>query len=534
MLLYKKMRLNKIFTSLVAFFLLAITLFLTFKAYYQRIGAFGCFDQCFNYVAAYFMLKGKTLYSQIFFNHQPLMAYLSYIIQRIFQPNTLYHLILYHRIFILLFSFLMDILLITKFRWAGVGFVLFYETTKYYLFGSFFLPEAVVAYLFAYLIGLWWKKFQKRHLCLVDYLVAGVLTWLIVFLRIPYLPTALFVYALILFPSNQKSKKLVTFSLALFLFLTLFTLLNVPLKDYLYDLFVVNYQMISNEAESLGIKGLGILKIFFYPFLILLTGKVNYLRSILIGLDIAFLTLISWQTLKLKKAKETLLIIFLLGLAAVRFVEPGTMFYEAFHLLPWYALFLMIIFLLLVKLSGHKSNRTIFYASLSLLIVLFTHCLFSPQSFIWEKVNSQEEFTINYAHYFAYGEVIKALSKPEDKLFLDMWDDLIYWQSGLDSSYQYSLYTPTMSNSQKFNQSRLAMFHSNPPDFYYSYPGASKNCLPLFPKENKNDYVQLYFADNPSCLYLKKTKLPKITNDQWEEVKKLGFHLVAPDIDKIN
>lgn len=515
----------KIYASFVLFLVLGITLFLTSKASYQRIGVFGCFDQCFNFVAAYFMLKGKVLYSQIFFNHQSLMAYLSYIIQTILNPDNLYKLVLYHRIFILLFSLLMDVLIIWRFRWAGIGFVLFYETTKYYLFGNFFLPEAIIAYLIAYLAGLWWERVWKKHLSMFDYLIASIFTWLIVFLRIPYIPIALILYGLILFPLNQRTKKLTSTSLFLFLLLSFLTLLNTPLKDYIHQVFVLNYQMMSSETQALGISGIGIFKIFLYPFLILFTGKWNYFRSILIGLDAAFLSLIAWFILKGEKRKEILLILFIMGLAAIRYVEPGTTFYEAFHLLAWYSLFVMFIFLFLIELHHSKKGQGLSFILTSLLAVFFIYTTFSSRSFIWEKVNREEEFTTNYAHYFAYGNVIKILSQPKNTLFLDLWDDLIYQQSGLDSSYQYSLYTPIMSSSQKFVQSRLAMFRNNPPDFYYSYPGMGENCPPLLPSEIVDDYRQLYFSKKPTCLYIKKANIAGITNEQWEEVKKLGFYL---------
>ncbi len=515
----------KIYISAILFLILGATLFLVSKAFYQRIGVFGCFDQCFNFVAAYFMLKGKVLYSQIFFNHQPLMAYLSYIIQGLFNPDNLYKLVLYHRMFILFFSLLMNVLIIWRFRWAGIGFVLFYETTKYYLFGNFFLPEAIIAYLLVYLAGLWWEKVRKKHLSMFDYLTASIFTWLIVFLRIPYIPIALILYGLILLPLNQRTKKLKSASLFLFLLLSFLTLLNTPLKDYIHQVFVLNRQMMLNETQALGISGIGIFKIFLYPFLILFTGKWNYLRSILVGLDVVFLSLIAWFLIKGDKTKEILLILFIMGLAAIRYVEPGTTFYEAFHLLAWYSLFVMFIFLFLIELHRSKKDQRLFFILTSLLAVFFIHIVFSSQSFIWEKVNREEEFTTNYAHYFAYGSVIKTLSKSKDTLFLDLWDDLLYQQSGLDSSYPYSLYTPIMSNSQKFNQTRLIMFRDNPPDFYYSYPNISENCPPLFPSEIIDDYRQLYFSEKPTCLYIKKANIVGIASEQWEEIKKLGFYL---------
>ncbi len=116
-------------------------LFFAFIGYfdYQRTVSFGCFDDCFNFVGAYFMLKGKILYSQAFYNHQPLAAYISYLIQFFSHPKTIYQLILDHRIFVFLFSVLFDLLLIKRFKQTGIFFVIFYELTKYYLFGKRFL-----------------------------------------------------------------------------------------------------------------------------------------------------------------------------------------------------------------------------------------------------------------------------------------------------------------------------------------------------------------------------------------------------------
>lgn len=496
----------KIFLYFLTAIVLVGIIFLTSKAYYQRIGAYGCGDQCFNFVAAFFMLKGKGLYSQIFFNHQPLMAYLSYLIQKTLQPSTLYQLVLYHRLWLIVFSVLMDFLLVLRFRWAGIGFALFYETTKYYLTGHFFLPEAVVAYLVAYLFGLWWEKGRNRVL-LTDYLLAPFFTWLVIFLREPYIPLAVLLYFLWLFPLKKKK----IFSLLFLIFLSLVTLATLPLKDYFYDLIWINRQFVSNEIQSVGIQGIKLLKIFFYPLLIFFTGPNTYFHRILIGLDLVFL-------ISALGSRFLITTILIMGLAGIRYIEPGTMYYQAFHLLPWYSLFLMAIF---VRLKTMKRILLVFLAG------IFFYAIFSRESFLRERVNSQGEFTLNYANYYAYGTVIKTLSRANDTLFLEFWDDLIYWQAGLDSAYQYSLYTPAMAGSPKFIRARLEMFKKAPPDFYYSYYGAGKNCRSLAPAENQSDYLQLYFSQNPTCLYLKKTKLTQITADQWQEVGKLGFHLPA-------
>src|SRR3989344_9397687 len=98
--MYRK---HLITTGLLFTMLLVLYMFL-YQLYIPRIAAFGCFDDCFNYMGGYFILNGKQLYSQIFFNHQPLMAYISYLIQLFTQPTNIFELLLRHRQFVLLFS----------------------------------------------------------------------------------------------------------------------------------------------------------------------------------------------------------------------------------------------------------------------------------------------------------------------------------------------------------------------------------------------------------------------------------------------
>lgn len=510
----------KVIQTAIAPGFLIVFFLLIFKAYYRQIGAFGCFDDCFNFTAAYFMLKGRMLYSEIFFNHQPLMAYISYVIQTILQPDSIYKLVLSHRMFMFAISVLMDILIIVRFRWVGAGFAVFYELTKFYLFGDRFLAEAAIAQPFAYLIGLAWYKLKGHALSLLDFCIAGILTWFIVFMREPYIPAALFIYCVLLW--NKKISRTQTMSFGLFVFLSMIVLFGTSIPDYLYVVGEVNLtNTVPYEEKN---HGLGLLKGFFYPLYILFDGKWTYLRQILVGLDVVFLTLISLVFIKLKKQKEISLILLALGFSAVRFVTPGTMFYEAFHMLPWYALFLMMIFLLLKE--AYIYTKQLGYLLLFFLIGIFSFITLSPQSFLWEKKDKDTEFTTNYASYFVYGETMKLLGIPEDTLFVDLWDDFLYWPTGLDSAYAYGLYTVINAPIPKYKDARNAMFRDNPPDFYYAHCDEGKLLFPetVLPEYRRPDYVQLYTNGKPACLYIKKTKIAQIPEAQWEKVKKLGFY----------
>src|SRR5258706_10849313 len=129
-------------STYVILFVLVCFLVIINKLYYDRVGSFSFGDEYNNFIAGYFMIKGRALFSQIFFNHQVLMAYISFAIQKVFHPTTLYKLVLYHRLFVIFFSFVFDILLVMRFRLRALICILFYEIIKYYLFGNLFLAES--------------------------------------------------------------------------------------------------------------------------------------------------------------------------------------------------------------------------------------------------------------------------------------------------------------------------------------------------------------------------------------------------------
>ena len=117
---------------LLSLLCLTILYVILYKIYMPRVNAFGCFDDCNNFMGGYFLLQGKRLFSEIFFNHNPLMAYVSLIIQQITNPQNLYELILRHRQALLLFSFGFNVILLARFGLPVLGFALFYELTKHH------------------------------------------------------------------------------------------------------------------------------------------------------------------------------------------------------------------------------------------------------------------------------------------------------------------------------------------------------------------------------------------------------------------
>lgn len=503
---------------------LGILLFLFFlyiflhQFYSPRVSAFGCFDDCANFVAGYFLTKGKTLYSQVSFDHQPLMAHLSYLVQTFFHPINIYQLVLHHRQLVMVFGFLMNALFILRFGLVGLGFSLFYEFSKFYLFGDRFLAEGLIVYTLVYLTGLVWQKFQKRKIYFVDYILTAIFAWFVIFMRETFVPLAIILFILILWgkPFN-KAKKI---SLGVFLALVFFILLTIPPKEYFLQVGYNFWTTFIYEKQSGDLLGWGILKPFFYPFILFFGGKWNLFRHLLVGLGSVFLLLFFCFY---RKTELLAIIIFLLGLANIRVVQPGRIFYDAFHMLPWYGMFVFIINLLVVEVIKVKKGIGILFSIF--LVCLFIYFLASPKLWIYEKIDPHGEFITNFGKELHVGEVVKVLSTQADTLFLDGFDDLIYWQADRLSSYKYSWYTGVMPQIPKFREARWEMFKNYPPDFYYGTCPDKKVEIWTMPKEFIGGYQQLYSEGKPTCLYVKKTKIPLISKERWKKAKELGYEL---------
>ncbi len=528
-------------------FFTAITYF-----YYQRIGSFGCFDDCFNYMGGYFLLKGKVIYSEFFYNHQPLMAYFSYFIQKISSPSSIYQLILYHRLFIYLFSFLMGIILIFRFKWNALAFLLVFESTKFYLFGDRFLAEGFIIYPFVYLFGITWLKIGKKAIKTYDYILSGIFAWFVIFMREPFIPVGVLLYLLIIFnksstffpwsikltekneerhsrnklrgfkevlDKNEVKPKVLSFFI--FGILTAGTLFLFPIQDYILNLFTFNQKGTGSEISSHGGVLANIITALFYPIYVFITGEKSIFRYVLIVTSIMFLDVLL-NLFKRKEFKQILLIILVLGLSNIRFTAPGTMYFQAFHMLIWYGLFIFAIFLCISEWIRKEKKFWIIMLPVFLITI---YSLLSKDSFL-KKTDKMLEFNNSYANEYAYGTGIKLLSKSTDTLFLEGTHDLIYWVADLNTSYKYGWYTSIMPYIDKYSSQRTAMFIKNSPDFYYDACKLLKqNNLKPTVKEINRQYLRLLINSKPSCLLIKKDKIKTISDERWNSVKPLGFSL---------
>jgi hypothetical protein len=404
---------------------------------------------------------------------------------------------------------------------TAVGFILLYEFMKFYLFGDRFLAESFIVYPIVYLAGLVFYKFYGQKLYTFDFFVSAVFVWFILFMREPYIPLALLLFGvLIIGRPFTKNKKI---SLGILISLSLLTITHFSVKDYIFNVITINKMtVLHSETSSIFSNPINLAKITLYPIFIFFTGPWNFFREILIVLDLIFFTTIFLNYRYFKSKVSLCMMMVLLAFANIRFTDPGVIFYEGFHMIVWFGLFLFTIFLLITSLT--KKNYKAALILYGITLGVFGYILVSGKSYIADKIDPQKELLTHYGKELQVGEVVRKLSYPSDTLFLDGFDDLIYWQADRLSPYKYSWYTSFMHSIPVYEDAKQEMFKKNPPDFYY---GSCIKNVPYWemPEKSKNQYVRLYTNNKPSCLYVSKDKLPKITEEQWKKADEFGYSL---------
>jgi len=493
--------------------------YVLYRIYQNRILEFGCFDDCYNYGAGYFLVQGKKLYTELAFGHNMLMAYASAVIQSIHIPVNIYEFILIHRRVLFLYGLIMDLLIILRFRAAGAGFMLLYEFSKFYLFGDRFLAEGAIVYPLVYMTGVLMDAFRKRLPSAIDYVLCGIFCWFIIFMREPFVPISIVLYALIIAQKSKRLPKMI--SVIIFCLLTALILITVNIPEYVYDIVVLNRGLLTPTGTPTELA-VNLLKQFLYPLFLFIGGQWNEFRSFIIGLDIVFLIAFILH-FKAKFEKQTLMLLTLLGLANFRFTEPGTIFYSAYHMLPWFGMFYFTLCYMVFRIW--ESNRKIGALLVAVAAISFFLFLSSKSHFMHFQPNLQSSLLTHYGTYLSVGETVRNLSEPKDTLFLDGADELIYWQAQRLSPYTYSWYTGTMPSVLKYRTARIAMFTNSPPDFYYDFCSKDAPLKPSLPPSVMKDYQQLYLYGKPSCLYVRIMKLTSINDAQWAKAAEMGYGL---------
>lgn len=498
-------KINKILIVAVA------AIFLTLIGYFYQNKAFHIHfvDEEDNLVLGKYLLDGRILYKDLFSHHQPLAYVLSAQVQKVTNPNSIYLLIKRNREAIIAWSFFWGVLLVVRFGRPLLGFIIFYETTKLYLLGNQFLSESLVVYPLVFLSTLAITHIKNRN----EYFIAGILTGICAFLLSPIWPLLLFLAILMIYQSKKRLESFVILTLGM-LPVFIAVLPFISLKEYLFHTFYINlfyYIPITSSGNFLGntFKAflMPMISFFIAPQEYPLIHFIRFYSIILIGLTIY---------LFIRKRFKLIAVVFvLIGLANIRYVSPDQQFYRGFHLLPWYSLLILVIFLLIDQMNKlkHRILATVFLLFTGLLIFLSKEDVFL-------KRDMDNDFFINFSRQFTIGEAVRiAKDTQKDTLFIAPDEWLTYWQADITPASRMINYYAWMNKVPFLRAEAENTLAIKKPTFVYLNQKGTGFETYL------NDYVNLKKDGKETGLYVKKEKIESLTAKQKGDLNYHNFEL---------
>lgn len=496
-----------------------VLLILTFYVSYSRSVSFSFVDEFNNWIAGYYMIQGRMLYSEIFFNHQPLMPMASAVIQYVTGTLTLYKIVTIHRLFIGVYLVFFGALTIWKLRYVGLGVVALHTATMFYTFGNLFLAEALLVYPAAILFaGMWDSMVYNVTLRYRDYLLYGICILLFLLSREPYIPPALMMYGIIMRRVWKTHVGILTLSVIFFLTVLILTLF--PWKSYVFSVTSLNMTgVVSGEIKQNGSLWMSVVKSFFYPLYIIFSGKVTYIRLIQV-IVVGVVFFVSTKLIVIHRYRRVLIVsFFVMGLLAVRIVVPGTAFYEAYRQLPWYgAIFTFALIGLREYRRNNKKTRIIF----PMLLLMFGVAYLNPQSFLYARVQKEHEFTTHYLDFIQKGDLIHALSQSTDTVFVHGWGSLTYLVAQQPSAYDYVFDYPVTDSISFFLSAKERMFAQFHPSFVDAgLCNPAKDAKALFPGDAWKQYGYVIQTNTGLCLFVDKNVMSR--GSAQETLKKMNY-----------
>ena len=86
-----------------------------------------------------------------------------------------------------------------------------------------------------------------------------------------------------------------------------------------------------------------------------------------------------------------------------------------------------------------------------------------------------------------------------------------------------------MPQIPQYKNARNVMFATQPPTFVYGNCAQDVFDPSSLPLDSAKKYVRLQTSKGPTCLFILKSKVPAITNTQWENVKKYDIQRIPLD-----
>ncbi len=495
----------------------------TSYVYARETSAFRFFDEENNIVAGYLMHQGRDLYREIFMNHNPLPIFISKAIQDTFPIHTLFELIKYHRIFMIVFAFIFNALLVVRFRARALLFIFVYEFIKFYLSGQMFLAEGLIAYPIAYIVMLLSQSvIRKVKIQSYDVVICSCLCVGILLSREPYIPVTLLLYGIVLLRS--ASKRIAFWCATASAISIVVYMVQFDLSEYIRQVVRLNQSLAQGDlkAQSNLQAFSGILQLYQY-----LRVGVNFDKPLYMVLSVIVLLLIPSVYKLTQQYRNTIKLVGLgvffviLFLAGIRNYGAGSEWYGMYRSIPYIAILLSFV-------SSALSPRVSFGTVLIVLAIAILH----PRSHLREPRDNAREYYINYSQSNQVGQVLQLLCRNYGSkclLHIDDIDVYPYWVSGLPPVYRYVFHYPVNKAYLDYRDIRDHELTRRAPLVYYD-----GSCLvdptPL-PTSISSSYIFLRkFSDDKdtdkqSCIAIHTTLIPYIDDEIISSIARHGYRL---------
>lgn len=490
-----------------------IFLFISSFFYKNHAFSFRFVDEEDNFAIGKYISKGEVIYDDIITNHQPLTYIFSSLVQSSSNINSVYLLVNKHREAMIVWSLAWSILLVAYFGLEGLTAVLIYELTKIYLLGNLFLAEAQVVYPLMFLSGL---VFSEKKLNNLELFFSGLCLCLSIFLLSPIWPAIGLLFLLILYQNRSKLTYIAKYFLIGISLPMLFISKFASLPGYLHYAIYANfvYTIPNYHAESWPIT---ISKAFLTPLLVFFPPGYTPTSRII---QVASILLVANLLLLISKGKYFKPVVFfvLLGLCNIRFIYPGEEYYTGFHLLPWYAVLILITVFASIGVFKKKGNSFLKVINLVLLIFILGLSINFTKTDLFQKRNILSDYNINYSTHSNRGDAVKIMKDPRDTLFVSPNAWIVYWQSDVNHLSKLYGYYPWMVGIPEVHSSVLETFLKTPPTFFYC-----ENCKGLDLEKFLNNYKEIKSYGGQTMLYVLRSKFLKLTRNQLDKLEFYGF-----------
>lgn len=532
MIFGKKLELAKLIKYFLPLLCLVVVLGAVYYGLKQHSQSWYFQDETEHLTHGWMMWRfGKTVYTDLSVNHQPLPFFVGALLTKFVPYNTLFLLVERIRVSMLLLLSAWLVIITWRFRWRGLFVSSIIALTSYWFFGWYLLGETLAVPALALSLGLLLDKIfhleNKTHLpatknkleWLDPALFALSSAWITLSLSPlwPYVLISGLTYAWL---SSNKNRILMA-SIFIILFSSVFFIIS-PFDWYRESITNVTKYVVDINGPKTADETY--LTAFTYPlqsFFHLDTslGQFFFWQNVLLIIA-AIIALKSKKTKLQDWIKWLVIVALVLSLNNRVFLFP-TMFYSGFHLYPLITAWSVLAIQFGNWAFKKAEKKWLLVCYITIALIIFGQIL----PWVFEKQDKVSEHFINYGDFQSAASLIQVIKSPTDTLLTGPdGHGYINIIADVPISGKELFHLPWAWRSPEIRQEFQKMLVNNPPTYVLfdqdKENGFHEAIKPLLDK----DYTYLKRSDGrESKIMVRNDKLLTITAEQKKMMNDLYF-----------